>query len=412
LFLFPHTPPNNFFFFSFSGCKVNDRGVPGAKKALRLKSLDDARKLRKAVGECFEYSSRPDVAGPDYVQQRTERSTFLIVGGGPTGVELAGELLDLAHDITRPNKGVYPHLKDSIRVIVVQSGPELVPQFEPKLRAEALRSLRKKGIEVILNTRVVEVGDGFVTLSTKVFDNDSGEEGQGGETVVRGGKRQQSTIAVGLTVWCAGTSPVSFVDKLLEQLPMEARNKDGRINVDQWMRPSMHTDVDGLMGSIIVLGDAAAFPDGDVLTTKEGTSTLPSTAQVAGQQGAYVARMLNRGYQFNVTPPAVPENTLSDSTDTNVFYDPAMSKWLEVRGLTKASPFVFLNLGLLAYLGGGEALTQVQIGDVAVFSYFGSVAFVLWRSVYLVKQVATRNRVLVTFDWIKSALFGRDMTRF
>lgn len=71
----------------------------------------------------------------------------------------------------------------------------------------------------------------------------------------------------------------------------------------------------------------------------------------------------------------------------------------------------FLNLGLLAYIGGGEALTQVEIGDVPIFSYAGSISFVLWRSVYLVKQVATRNRVLVTFDWLKSAIFGRDITR-
>lgn len=71
----------------------------------------------------------------------------------------------------------------------------------------------------------------------------------------------------------------------------------------------------------------------------------------------------------------------------------------------------FLNLGLLAYVGGGQALTQVQIGNVPIASYAGSTAFVLWRSVYLVKQVATRNRVLVTFDWIKSAIFGRDITR-
>lgn len=71
----------------------------------------------------------------------------------------------------------------------------------------------------------------------------------------------------------------------------------------------------------------------------------------------------------------------------------------------------FLNLGLLAYVGGGEALSQVELGDFPIFSYAGSISFVLWRSVYLVKQVATRNRVLVTFDWIKSSLFGRDITR-
>ena len=91
-----------------------------------------------------------------------------------------------------------------------------------------------------------------------------------------------------------------------------------------------------------------------------------------------------------------------------------MRAWLELRGLDQTAPgFIFLNLGILAYLGGGEALSQVQLGDnFPLFSYFGSVAFVLWRSVYLVKQVATRNRVLVTFDWIKSFIFGRDMTRF
>ena len=69
-------------------------------------------------------------------------------------------------------------------------------------------------------------------------------------------------------------------------------------------------------------------------------------------------------------------------------------------------------MGLLAYLGGGEALSQVQVGEFPLFAYSGSVAFVLWRSVYLVKQVATKNRILVTFDWFKSNVFGRDMTRF
>jgi NADH dehydrogenase FAD-containing subunit len=71
----------------------------------------------------------------------------------------------------------------------------------------------------------------------------------------------------------------------------------------------------------------------------------------------------------------------------------------------------FLNLGLLAYVGGGEALSQVEIGNVPIFRYAGSISFVLWRSVYLVKQVATRNRILVTFDWLKTYLFGRDITR-
>lgn len=371
------------------GCKVDDKGVPGASKSLRLKSCDDARKLRTAIGECFEYASRPDVSGAEHDEERTRRGTFLIVGGGPTGVELAGELYDLAEDITRPHKGSYPRLRNNVKVVLCHSGPSLVPQFEQPLREEALKSLKKKGVEVILNTRVTELKDGYAKLSTKKFDEATGEETG----------RFESELPIGLSVWCAGTAPVSFVSQLLDQLPESARNADGRIKVDKWLRPPMKDP--SLLGSVLVLGDAAACVDGD--------DFLPQTAQVAGQQGAYVARMLSRGYDLEITPPALPCTPLSPC---DIFYDPLLTEWLKLRGLDVASKFSFLNLGLLAYLGGGEALSQVQVGEFPLFAYSGSVAFVLWRSVYLVKQVATKNRILVTFDWFKSNVFGRDMTRF
>jgi NADH dehydrogenase FAD-containing subunit len=370
------------------GCKVDVKGVPGATNSLRLKSCDDARKLRTAIGECFEYASRPDVSGADREEERTRRSTFLIVGGGPTGVELAGELYDLAEDITRPHKGSYPRLRNNVKVVLCHSGSALVPQFEQPLQEEALKSLRRKGVKVILNTRVTELKDGYAKLSTKKFDKETGEKG-----------RVESELPIGLSVWCAGTAPVSFVSQLLDQLPDAARNADGRIKVDKWLRPQM--DDPSLLGSVLVLGDAAACMEDD--------DFLPQTAQVAGQQGAYLARLLSRGYDLETTPLALPCTPLSPC---DIFYDPMLTEWLKLRGLDVASKFSFLNLGLLAYLGGGEALSQVQVGEFPLFAYSGSVAFVLWRSVYLVKQVATKNRILVTFDWIKNSVFGRDMTRF
>ena len=104
--------------------------------------------------------------------------------------------------------------------------------------------------------------------------------------------------------------------------------------------------------------------------------------------------------------PLLPRPPALRDADTS-----AVAAWLRVRGATEAAPFDFLNLGLLAYVGGGEALSQLQLGDKKIGAYAGSAAFLLWRSVYIVKQVATRNRVLVTFDWLKTALFGRDITR-
>ena len=63
-------------------------------------------------------------------------------------------------------------------------------------------------------------------------------------------------------------------------------------------------------------------------------------------------------------------------------------------------------------LGGGEALSQVQVGESRLLSEAGSTGFLLWRSVYVVKQVSPRTRFLVLFDWLKTKLFGRDVTRW
>lgn len=397
------------------GAKVADAGVPGADRCLRLKSCDDARNVRTALGECFEFASRPDVLGSHdlgKVAERKRRVTFLIVGGGPTGVELAGELSDFANDVTKPRVGAFAKLRDDVRVVLAHGGDEVLPQFDQGLREEAGESLRRRGIDLRLNTRVTKVEEDGVTLSTKVIDPSTGEFSHT--------ERIEEKLPVGLTVWCAGTAPVPLVNRLLRQLPDGARCSMGRVKVDRYLRPPMPRE--DLVGSVYVLGDAAHFADGKQDKDGDGDGSLPQTAQVAGQQGAYIARLLSRGY--DLTDPRAPvlpaeaaavvvavANNITNLDATSSEDEAAIHQWLRLRGLETAPPFRFFNLGLLAYLGGGEALSQVQIGDVPVFKWAGSVAFVLWRSVYLVKQVATKNRVLVTFDWLKSALFGRDVTR-
>jgi len=369
------------------GCQVRNNNVPGAARYARnLKTCEDARLLRIAIGECLEFASRPDVVPQDDLAEseamlrqttRRNRLRFCIVGGGPTGVELAGELADFFADCTRDRIGSFQKLRDDIQIVLIQGGSDLVPQFEPALRQHALETLRNQGVDVRLNTRVNEVGDGWIKLSKK-------------------GSGVEEKLPVGLTVWAAGVAPIPFIETLLYKLPSQARDPSGRVKVDRWLR--CLTPTPETFGSIFVLGDAAAFTGED--TNHE---LLPQTAQVAGQQGAYVARLLDRGYDLTMTPPTLTANNTDNTQD--------VSLWLRIRGLQEASHFKFLNLGLLAYLGQGQALSQVQLGDVPIFTYAGSISFVLWRSVYLVKQVATRNRILVLFDWFKCKLFGRDITR-
>eukprot|EP00986_Skeletonema_menzelii_P003887 scaffold1257_cov140-Skeletonema_menzelii.AAC.6 len=365
--------------------------VKGAKEhCFNLKTSQDSKRLRTAIGEALEYASRPDVQEFYYTseevqqmatQERKRRVTIAVVGGGPTGVELSGELKDFFAQICSYPDGAYQHLKDDISVILIHGGSDLLPAMDQELRARALDALHAQGVEVRLNTRLKEVGRDFITIGEK-------------------GSDIQETIPVGLTVWAAGNAPVPFVKELLSKLPPSAAGSAGRINVDQWLRCPTYSD--SSFGSILVLGDVACYETQEKYD--KTPQQLPQTAQVAGQQGAFAARMLNRGYDMQVTPPKLPE--LSDSEAFSL-----LRVWLAARGLEEAPGFDFLSLGLLAYVGQEEALNQVAIGNVPIFNYSGKIAFALWRTVYLAKQASSRNQALLTFDWVRTKSFGRDITR-
>jgi NADH dehydrogenase FAD-containing subunit len=307
------------------GCKSADSLVPGASEyALFLKTCDDARRLRTAVGEALELACRPEKNDPasaaddDDEEEETRQArrrqkllTFAIIGGGPTGVELVGELADFVRDVTRPRSGVYSQLHGQIRLVLLHGGHELVPQFDPDLRQHAYRALTTAGVDVRLNVRVDQVGQGFVKYTSK----------GGGGNDDNPAERQQQTLDVGLAVFAAGTEAVPFVRTLLEQLPPAARGAQGKIQVDGFLRCPVPDGAE--MGSILVMGDAASFCTTDDPVHNKKISFLPQTAQVAGQQGAYVARLLNRNYDLTTPVPRLR---------------PGAALYLKLRGLDRAAP--------------------------------------------------------------------------
>jgi NADH:ubiquinone reductase (non-electrogenic) len=123
--------------------------------------------------------------------------------------------------------------------------------------------------------------------------------------------------------------------------------------------------------SIYALGDCSLI---------EG-APLPATGQVAEQQGRYLGEVFR--------------NRARDLSKNNG---------------TRTKPvksFVYKRMGMLAYVGGNRA-----VADLPGFKARGFVTFVFWRSVYLSKLVSFRNRILVLFDWVKSHVLGRDLSRF
>ena len=368
------------------GTQSSDIGIPGvASHCFFLKGLQDARRFRQAVGDALERATQPSLTD----DERRRILTFLVVGGGATGVELTGELCDFLRDAALAR--LYPQ-QALARVVLVHGGDELLPQFDADLRAKALASLRARGVKVRLGARVVEVPTPRRVVIRRCIEEPSGAV----EECIEDEVSPIEEIACGMVVWAAGTGPVPLTERLLAQLDgiSDEEKARGRVPVDAWLRAA------GSGGRVLALGDCAVCGDG-------AGGELPQTAQVAAQQGAFAARMLNR--EYDLTHGCDPRGCAAPVSAAARGGDPAA--WLRLRGAVDARPFEFLNLGLLAFLGGGEALSQLQLGDRRLLTEAGSVGFLLWRSVYIVKQVSLRTRVLVLFDVLKTTLFGRDVTR-
>ncbi|KXZ46316.1 hypothetical protein GPECTOR_45g186 [Gonium pectorale] len=445
-------------------------GVPGVREnCFFMKEISDAVGLRKRIAEKFELASLPGTSEED----RNAALNFVVVGGGPTGVEFAGTLSDFLREDLRKK---YPGLMKHVRVTLLQSAHTILTQFDAALQRIAAATLGRSGVEVRVDVRVVGVTTSKVLLA-------GGEE-----------------LPYGVCLWSAGNAPRPLVSHIAHKIRDQAAAAEAsrvppgsKLCVDPFLRVVGATDLLALGDCSLVLGNR-----------------LPPTAQVAGQQGAYLAHLINSGYSLGVggysqPPPfqAVKRGALQSAMDRS-----ALLRWLALamvggrdkvavsaqvsdalfrmdappwvrahsEALTAAPPldghgapaaacdlgevlaavaaaggadpaaagradreclravaaeaeaearrraaeveevrywdrpFEFLNLGIMAYLGHNRALTHVEAFDFINLNLHGTLAYALWRSVYITKQVSFRNRVLILFDWMKAKVFGRDIS--
>ncbi len=215
--------------------------LPGVKAhSCTLKTLEDATRLRDHVIALLE---RVDAESD--VEERRRQLTFVVAGGGFAGTETIAEMLDLVRSILR----YYPHIQESeLRFILAHSGGRILPEISPALAEYALLKLQARGIEVLLNTRVVGATSAGVALS-------NGRE-----------------VATRTVVWTAGSEP----HPLLKVLACE-HNRAGAVVCDSTLR------VNGL-ANVWAVGDCAQIPD-----LYHGGEPCPPTAQHALRQGTVVA---------------------------------------------------------------------------------------------------------------------------
>ncbi|CAG9953233.1 unnamed protein product [Clonostachys rosea f. rosea IK726] len=243
------------------GCHSQTFGIEGVEEyACFLRDVGDARKLRQRILRAFEKASMQTTPECD----RRKLLHFAIVGGGPTGIEFAGELNDLLRkDLAK----MYPELLPYAKITIYDISSKVLPMFGESLTNYAVDRLRQQGIEVKTGHSLKSIRRSGEFLSLKI-------------------DQETEDVGAGVVLWSTGLRQNPLVEELVQQ-KLEGNgniSKDtgtGGIVVDSHFR--VRIDNGSILPNVFAIGDCAVMEN----------QRLPATAQVANQQAAHLGRYLN-----------------------------------------------------------------------------------------------------------------------
>jgi NADH:ubiquinone reductase (H+-translocating) len=324
-----------------TGATTSYFGVPGAEEHCHaIYTLDDALGVRAKI---FAQMERASALGPTPAGM-----TIAVIGGGATGVEMAGALSEL---LTLALATTYRELDPSLaRVVLVEQRDRLLGGFDERLARYALRQLKRRGVEVRLGVEVLEVKPEHLVLSSPADG--------------------KSELPCGLVVWAAGVAAGKLASSL--DLPL---TRGGRIVVDEMLHVPEHPEVfvvGDVAGALAVRagGDGAAGAGGAGQSPDAGAKLLPQLAQPAIQAGGHA------GLQI-----------------------------LRLRAGQPLQPFVYRDKGTMATIGRRAAIAEVPLwrprsGAAAPqVRLRGTLAWLAWLGLHIVTLLGRRNRASVLLNW-------------
>eukprot|EP01026_Neomeris_dumetosa_P041563 TRINITY_DN3446_c0_g1_i2.p1 TRINITY_DN3446_c0_g1~~TRINITY_DN3446_c0_g1_i2.p1 ORF type:complete len:611 (-),score=102.29 TRINITY_DN3446_c0_g1_i2:138-1970(-) len=416
------------------GSVNNTFGIQGVDKyCYYFKTVEDANKLRLRISECFERAALPFATS----EEKAKLLSFVIVGGGPTGVEVAAELHDM---ITQDLSKLYPQLIPFVRIRVIELMSHVLSMYDRKISDYTAQLFSRNGIDLVLNSKVSGVKEGSVT----VVDKDQNE----------------SEIAFGACVWATGIAKNPLIKQLQEQLPGQDHFRS--IVTDRFLR------VKGSNGSIWAVGDAATIDQQQALqyadelfekadVNKDGKLQFSEIAKLLKDASVEFphleehARFIDTKYGINrfgglvrnalkssksKTLPVEDLNEQSELTkeefkdllkkiDSGLRALPATAQVARQQGEYLAQVlsthsmksgdevpadverFGYMHKGSLAYVGADRAVIDApQVGPILGFG-----AGLVWKGFETYSQFSLKNKVLVALDWVRTKAFGRDISR-
>ncbi|KAK1308043.1 hypothetical protein QJS10_CPA09g01402 [Acorus calamus] len=353
------------------------------------KEVEDAQRIRRSVIDSLEKANLPNLNE----EEKRKNLQFVIVGGGPTGVEFAAELHDfLTEDVGK----IYPNIRDLVRITVVEAGGHILSMFDKRITSFAEQKFQRDGIDVKLGYKVTKVSDKTITMVDRA------------NTV--------TDLPYGMVVWSTGIGTRSVIRSFMEEIGQEDisaifnvadKDNSGTLTVkeiqdvlgdicERYPQVQLYLKSRDMRGLVDLLNDAEGNErkENRELSIEEFKKALahvdsqvkflPATAQVAAQQGEYLAKCFNQMKECEEKPEGP----------------------LRIRGTGRHRfrPFRYKHLGSFAPLGGEQTAAELPGDWISI----GHSSQWLWYSVYASKQVSWRTRALVISDWMRRVIFGRD----
>ncbi|GMM33774.1 hypothetical protein DASC09_010990 [Saccharomycopsis crataegensis] len=441
------------------GSTSNTHGVKGLNYSHQLKTVADARAIRRRITEVLEKACLPTTTD----EQRKKLLSFVICGGGPTGVEFAAEVYDFLNEDLLNNN--YPEiLRQEISVHIIQSRSNILNTYDEAISNYATKRFQKDSIDVLTNSRVQEI------LPNEVIFK---------QTDPKTGETEYKRLPFGLCLWSTGVAQNPLARQIVEDLGEPFQGNKRAIETDSHLRV-----IGAPLGDVYAIGDCSTvrtdltentidlirhFVTKKYLTTynesvsaadhpeainlkkrfltdseiknlklshreiqqlaQDISSYLPQTAEpfkyidellpkydLEGKGELEYSQLAELLREINSKITSLPA-TAQRANQQGKYLGKKLSKIAKqadnlrlheiLDGDIDSSiykPFQYKHLGSLAYIG-NSAVFDLGHGN----SFFGGlIAMYLWRSVYFSQCVSFRTQALLFMDWLKRGMFGRD----
>lgn len=317
-------------------------GIPGVREhSCFLKEIGDAQRIRKKIMDCVETAAFKDQSDAEV----NRLMHMVVVGGGPTGVEFAGELQDFFEEDI---KKLVPDISPRFKVTLIEALPNVLPSFSKQLIDYTESTLREEKIDIKLKTMVKNVTD--TTVEAEATNPD--------------GTKEKIVIPYGLLVWATGNAVRPIIKDLISSIPAQKNSRRG-LAVNEYLVVQGARD-------IWAVGDCAV-------------AGYAPTAQVASQEGNFLAKLFNNLAKTENLESRIHELSSGLNLQSGNSAEAAQEIELLERQLKRikdVKPFRYTHQGSLAYIGSEKAVADVSWwnGNLATG---GSMTYLFWRSAYL-----------------------------